>query len=541
MLLAAIGCGGSDAPPPNQGGRDNVVITLPDGGTAEVPAPPPPVGNGAEAQDGIFVSASKGAAGADGAKARPVKTIAEAIALAAQKHLPVNVCAETYAEAVTLVDGVTLFGYFDCSNPEKWVRVDAKAKIASPTSPAVVGEGLLLPATFAGFEVEAPDIQGSAATGPAASSYGMILRSSRNLTLSELTIRAGKGQDGVDGVEPAEGNVELSKRPNGVESFPPVPQACYPKLPSNVLVCNFDGSGAFAPGAAGGTSQCKVGPNGGPGGQGGGGRISVNGVLRSGNLQDANGRALEANDPLTAKGGVASSVVGSIQGKGNDGAPGPDGTTGANGRWSFTDSGFVVGDGTAGTNGAPGQGGGGGAGAYGYGTISGGGIEIPIGPPDNGMWRSAAGAGGGAGGCGGIAGTPGSGGGASIGLFVIDSRDITLANARIEGKKGGRAGRGAKGSDGTPGGSGGAQSPAAAEGGPAGSPGGKGGKGGHAGLSGNGAPGPSIALVFKGDRPFTKDGVVLVPGTGGDGVDQTSAGTQTLPAVYGEAKQEHSF
>lgn len=543
VLLVTVGCGGSSASLPGQDGEGEGTESTTDATGPAGPAGPSEIGG--EAQAGIFVSATKGVQGGDGTKARPVKTIAEGIALAVEQHLPVNVCAETYAEAVKLVDGVTLFGYFDCSNSEKWVKGSAKAKIASPTSPAVLGEKLELPATFAGFAVEGPDMAGPA-TDTAASSYGMVLRASKNLTLSEVTIRGGKGQDGIDGVEP-EPNAELSDKPTGAPSTAPLKQDCkLIKLGDAFLDdCKFGSPitvqfiNAIS-GEAGGVSQCKVGPNGGPGGQGGGGCISDKRELKACTQDDASGRSLASdNDPHTALGGIASDNIGANPGA--KGAAGAGGTMGSNGSWSFSgDAVFIPGDGTTGTNGSPGQGGGGGAGSRHHGLVqippSGGrrGMSKPSAPND-GIWRSATGAGGGAGGCGGLAGTAGKGGGASIGLFVVDSSAIVVLNSKIEGKQGGRAGKGANGTDGLSGHAGGPRS-----GSYAGSAGGKGGDGGHGGLSGHGAPGPSIALVFKGERPKTTS-VTLVGGVGGGGFPAHVEGSQTRPAVVGEVKEELSL
>ncbi len=533
-LLVAFGCGGSDASPPNQGGGGTVVVDLPDGGTAEVPAPPKSPDVGGEPPDGIYVSNTRGVPGNDGAKTRPVRTIAEGIALGKEKRLPVNVCAEEYAEAVKLVDGVTLFGYFDCTHLEKWVRGTTHAKIISPTSPAVLGENLVLPANFEGFDVEAPSIDGISATGPAASSYGMILRSSQNLTLAELTIRAGKGQDGVDAVEP-DPNVELSNNADGKPSSGPIQQLC------SGAICNFVAAQGVnaVPGSEFGTSQCKMAPSGGPGGKGGSGCISDGGLLRNCTVGEANGQGGGAS---TAQGGSATDVVGA--GPGANGTPGIDGTTGTHGTWSFSATGFVPGDGIAGSNGAAGKGGGGGAGSMNYGKgqlING--ATIIYNAPENGIWRSATGGGGGAGGCGGVAGAAGKGGGASIGLFVVGSDKISIMNSRLEGKKGGRAGKGATGTAGLAGHLGGTVGPKTTppnSNGTAGAAGGKGGDGGHAGLSGHGSVGPSIALVFTGARPFTKD-VTFIAGEPGDGHPQVGLGSQTLPAAVGEAKAEHSF
>ena len=537
VLLVAIGCGGSDAPP-NQGGGGGgggggVIVTLPDGGTIEAPAPPPPTLPGATPLAGVFVSSSKGTEGADGAMTRPVKTLDAAMQLARERKEPVIACAEVYSEAVTLRDGVTMYGYFDCSNIAQWKRVDAKAKIVSPTSPAVLAGNMVLPTAFAGFEIEAPDIPGTATGGAAVSSYGMIIRSSMNLTISEVSIRAGKGQDGVDGVEPAAGNAELSTSADGVESG--IQHECN-VTSDGIAQCL---TATFVLGSAGGTSKCKVGVNGGRGGKGGNAPLSRNGQY----AQTVSGLPDPAS-AVTAAGGTVG-VIG--LNPGTDGHPGDPGPNGAHGQWSFGATGFVAGNGTAGGIGLPGQGGGGGAGTNGlWHDFSFSGIPpVETGPrkyaagdlPKTETWLGATGAGGGAGGCGGIAGTPGTGGGASIGLFIWQSTKIDIKDSRIFGAKGGRGGKGSLGTLGTPGRNGGAANPSHRLHGAAG---GKGGDGGAAGLSGHGDPGPSIALAFSGARPSTV-GVELVAGVPGDGAAALTRGTQTLPAVVGAAKAEHQF
>lgn len=537
VLLVAIGCGGSDAAPPNQGGGGgtgdggNVVVQLPDGGTIEAPPPPPPPVVGGEPPDGIFVSTSKGLPGADGAKTRPVKTLAEGLTLALKQHLPVIACAETYTEAVVLADGITMYGYFDCSNLDKWKRSDTNARIASPTSPAVSAENLVLPIALAGFDIEAPDLTGSPASGPAASSFGITVRSSKNLSLANLTIRAGRGQDGVDGVEPAAPNAELSPNPEGDPST--IQRKCNVDI-DGLSTCM---SAKFVAGSSGGVSKCKVGPNGGPGGQGGDAPLVRNGQYAQAVVGPAAGRpSTETN--VTVKGGSVA-VIGLNPGA--DAPPAAPGPNGANGQWSFDASGFVVGNGLQGSNGVPGKGGGGGAGTTDRWMVSltpGGGIQKhPYGSlPTDGTYLGAVGAGGGAGGCGGIAGSAGSGGGASIGLFVSQS-EVTLNDSRIISGTGGRAGKGTLGTLGTPGRNGGAADTSDRFHGAAG---GRGGDGGPAGLSGHGAPGPSIALVFSGTRPKTS-AVELVPGVPGAGADALTRGAQTLPAIVGIAKQEHQF
>jgi hypothetical protein len=542
-LLVMVGCGssseGNEASPQTPAPEPALDSGVTEGGN--VVAPPPPKA-GDVVKEGIFVSATLGADGADATPAHPLKTITSALALAKTKPgTPIIVCAETYLESITLSDGVTMYGYFDCSAPE-WKRVAAKAKIVSPSSPGVVGENLLLPARFEGFDISTPNIDVKAAPGqPPASTYAMILRSSKNLVMSELALRPGKAQDGADGVQPAAGNAELSLTADGASAREQQQQSC--SFFNPLYFCNFGTSpslpGTGVSGGAGGTSQCKFGTNGGPGGDGGAARVIRDGQYRVVfPAPDPDGLPKVGN-ATTAKGGAYTGRMG--WNSGLDGAAGARGTLGANGLWSLTDSGFVPGDGTTGGNGEPGSGGGGGSGApvwFNPGSSSGQVITPALpapNPPASGIYMTATGAGGGAGGCGGIAGTAGTGGGASIGLFLVATENISFTSSLVMAGKGGDAGKGTTGTKGTPGRSGGTH-PAEL----AGSAGGNGGAGGDAGLSGHGAPGPSLAMVFKGPRPQTKD-VDLIAGQAGAGADPLASDTQSLPAVVGIAKAEHSF
>ncbi|MDF2693544.1 MAG: hypothetical protein K0S65_1927, partial [Labilithrix sp.] len=348
-LIVAVGCGTSDASPPADDG--GVVAVSPDGGEPLPPAPQEPV-DGAPPPDGVFVSASKGLGGADGTMGRPVPTIAEAIAIAIQKRMPINVCAETYKEVVHLADGITMFGYYDCSDLANWRRVDKRAQLLAP-GPVVRGDNLVVPAKLAGFDIEALDAAPAPDGSPAASSIAMLIRSSRNLALSNVSIRSAKGQDGANGVEPAP-NEQLGT-PNGYNGKKQ--QFIDPCLVGNVFRCNQ----TYASGSVGGTSKCKVGAIGGPGGEGGDGRSF-----------DPNPRGAGASylgqggDVSTAAGGNQINGLGS-QADGRDGNKGPNGNAGSNGTWKFHTSGdFVPGDGSPGLIGGPGQGGGGGGGSLWY-------------------------------------------------------------------------------------------------------------------------------------------------------------------------------
>ncbi|HVJ93317.1 MAG TPA: hypothetical protein VM580_26130, partial [Labilithrix sp.] len=499
---------------------------------------------------GIFVSASKGNDLADGAKHRPLKTLAAAIARAKEQAVDaqrkVIACAETFDEAVVLVDGVSMFGNYDCGDLSDWKEVATHATIASPTSPAVVAENLTVGMRFEGFDVVAPDQLGTPqAKVPAASSYAMIVKGTEGLVLSKTTLRAGKGQDGRDGDEPAEGNKELSTSVKGGDAGEQV--ICSNTGVFTVFGCMPSLTGApeplFVRGKSGGVSSCRTGPNGGPGGTGGQGPIVSGGEYRSA-YTPAAGLPEPGSAPtaLTAPGG-APNGLGSEPGK--NGREGDPGTKGANGRWSFDASGFVPVDGSAGSMGGPGQGGGGGAGTTQLWKLTNtlphkllpySSDELPTGKA-----LGATGAGGGAGGCGGLPGTAGTTGGASVGLFVVASKVMLESGVRIEAKAGGRAGKGTLGTVGTPGNAGGAGRTNLFDD-LKGAAGGAGGAGGAAGLSGHGAPGPSIAMVFSGTRPDTSaGGVELIAGTPGQGAPALVRGNQSLPAVVGVAKAEQEF
>ena len=190
---------------------------------------------------------------------------------------------------------------------------------------------------------------------------------------------------------------------------------------------------------------------------------------------------------------------------------------------------FVAGAGTAGKDASPGQGGGGGGGANFNSNCN---SLCPNGPALTAYRWSSAGGGGGAGGCAGLAGTPGTGGGASIGALVVDS-PLTFVGTRLASAQGGAGGAGTLGSAGLAGANGGATADQ-------GGSGGVGGRGGAAGLSGHGAPGPSIALAYSGQRPSLETSE-LVPGPGGDGRSALTKAGHVLPAVAGEALAERKF
>jgi hypothetical protein len=121
---------------------------------------------------------------------------------------------------------------------------------------------------------------------------------------------------------------------------------------------------------------------------------------------------------------------------------------------------------------------------------------------------------------------------------VIDSA-ITFDHVRIETSDGGRAGLGNLGTLGTTGGTGGAG--ANVSGTIFTGKGGVGGNGGNGGNAGHGAPGPSLALAYSGDKPTLAE-CDLAPGKGGAGQPTlTRASGSPLPAVTGVSEMIYAI
>ncbi len=515
LVLASLSCGTFG------GSSDETTSPAP---PPEDPSKPPVIIEG-ERLTGAFVSSSRGGEGADGSESRPFKTIKEAMVLAQQRGERVIVCAEQFDENVELLEGVSLYGYFDCTT-SPWSKTTKHAVVISPNAdPSLAVTKLEKPVRVEGFDFIGPD-QTQRIAGVTAASTAVLVRDSKDVAFVEVTIRGGKGTNGANGAPPTKANT-FSGNPNGTAS---VKQKVCPQFAN----CNTN---VFI-GGAGGIATCAVGQSR-PGGRGGEGATMTptnQEVLPPPPFgpADARGHGFAATLEL-AKGGVYSGTEGAA---GANGVPGQSGT---NGVWSFSRDGFLPGDGSPGQPGVPGQGGGGGGGAGACWRSTAGQCAAPGGTSV--VWTST-GAGGGAGGCGGLPGTPGRGGGASIGLFVVDSM-VKIERSKIEGGDGGAAGAGSLGGAGLPGGAGG-------EGGPypnvvaewyawAGR-GGAGGAGGPGGVSGHGAPGPSIGLVWTGTRPEIAADVVLAGGKAGAGHPALAhPNAQGIPAVVGDVKSEHSF
>ncbi len=146
---------------------------------------------------GYFVVAGSKTDGADGSRNTPFAKIQDGIDAAKKTTAKsfVYVCVGDYKEALTLADGVSIFGGWDCANAN-WTVVKQHASLHAPSSPAVTGDGLSSGATVDSLDIFAPD-----GTKDSRSSVGMVLTKSTGLKVSNCTIQAGNGFDGEDGIE----------------------------------------------------------------------------------------------------------------------------------------------------------------------------------------------------------------------------------------------------------------------------------------------------------------------------------------------------
>lgn len=502
----------------------------PDGGAAGCPADALPALNPCVVDEtyGVFV-ASTAAPGGDGSRARPFTTLSAGIVAAKAAKKRVYACAGTYAEALEIQNGVSMFGGFTCA-ASIWIPAAEHARVQSPTSPAARASAITVATRIDGMDVSAPD-GGLArdASQPAKSSIALLASNAAALMISNAILHAGSAQSGADGAD-ALGVTQAAASVDGAAAFPPR-RHCIPI----VATC---ATGSLEPnaGAAGGTSDCRFADgtasaaalNGGAGGRGGyPAHYYWASIRRDGtdlfdtmwmrDVAPGDGYPLAANAQTAA--GALHVAMSSIVNVGHAGVSGTAGANGAAaaGMGSLSASGLVPAEGSNSANGAPGQGGGGGAGLdhdHGDGSV------IADAPPD---WMDGAtGSGGGAGGCAGVGGQRGQSGGSSLAIVVVDS-GLHIDGVTLETASGGNAGRGGKGSAGTPGGVAGARWTSY------GSRGGAGGAGAAGGAGGSGRGGHSIGIAFTGVVP-TATNMTYRLGAAGAGAPSFDAPTGTVAA-----------
>ena len=443
----------------------NVVTGTPAG--CDASAEPKDAPKCADDSFAVFVDATNGAEGNAGTKASPVKSIGGALGKLGVKSR-VYICAGTYAEHVKLTTNASLYGGFACG---AWSYTGDKAKIA----PADAGYALDVGAasgTVADVELVAPP--GSATS---VSSVAVFVANSPQLTLRRVKVQAGAGLKGDDGAD-AVGGVSTPAAVDGTTG------SASTGGPATSCTCS---TGGTSKGAKGGDTSGPT-PNGGIG---------------------ETAQATPTPSTATGVGGTRSDCEMTIGGNGRVGsAAPPSGAAAAPSLGTLDATGWHPGDGVAGPNGIPGQGGGGG-GSYTIGM-----------PAQNG-----GGGGGACGGCGGGGGGGGKGGGASVAVVSVQST-VTVHASELVTANAGAGGAGKAGAGGAGGGVGGSKLT-----GTGACNGGNGGTGGAGGAGAGGAGGLSVGVLSKGPKPTldtttvtTGDkGAAGAGGAGNDGPDGQKA------------------
>ena len=449
----------------------------------------------------VFV-APTGSEKAAGTRGAPLKTLGEAVELAATSGKIVIACSGTYDEAVSITTGARVYGGFACPDDavlEPWsYQTGTRAVVASAAGVALEVENVADAVVIEDFEFDALD-----ASKAGESSIAATVANSSNVVLRRVKLVAGNGAAGSDGQNGERGQDGATAGPAQGGTGASCGDAAPP---------DQDGGLWSSP------SRCSsIGGRGGAAYKNGDGAPGASGDPRT-NVTPA---GLDNGGP---KGAVGATPPNSST-PGGDGSPGSPGNVGATGTaasavGAFSASGYAPAlSGGDGKPGFPGQGGGGG-GASSAAVTSG--------------CIGASGGAGGMGGCGGTGGTGGGSGGASLALLGFDS-SITLESCELKASDGGAGGKGGNGGTGGAGKDG-------ADGGLATNDGaikhaGKGGKGGDGGYGGPGAGGsggPSYALVYHGTRPTYDGATSLEFGKGGKagpgGTASAVTGTVTAPS-----------
>lgn len=428
----------------------------------------------------------------------------------------VFVAAGTYAETVTLPDGIQLHGGyrndFRALDPGGFVtEIRAPADADTPNGAALFASGIGQTATL----VEGITFVGRDGTAASPASVGaLFLNATELLTMRNCIVRAGLGAPGIPGQNGAAGASPDTAAQNGQE-----PRAAVENAQRQCIV----GSNNTVNGGAGGTNDCPgvTDPDGGDGGSPGcpvfarqqpPGQDGTQGGAGGRGGQDSAGPI--TNGPSCAQAvccGLSDLSVPTNFLQPTDGAPGQDGSPGIPGEGcmnpagAFDENGLWTGGtatpGLAGTTGR--GGGGGGAGGGTQMTWVDGVCQFPDG-------LGGGGGGGGAGGCGGRGATQGTSGGPSIAVVLarvsgggVGTLPTLVGNTLVPGT-GGRGGNGGAGGAGGLGGAGGAggELPLADQVTPTlagpfpGGRGGKGGDGGNGGAGGAGCGGSSIGFLI---------------------------------------------
>jgi hypothetical protein len=439
----------------------------------------------------------------DGSMASPVATIAKGIQLATPNKLDVLIAIGTYAESVTLVAGVSLYGGYDAADSWKRARhASGAGTIIQGSTTAVLGQSIAEET-----HVELVEIHSTKATTAGDSSYGVrIVSSTGPVVISDCIVVAADGVDGAAGGAGSTGsNGSAGNSASGTTRGGSGGSPCGANGGNGA-----NGVSGVTPGATGDTgTQVTGGGTGGPGGSGGG----------------------QGSCSTTASSdGSPATPVGLPLSPGNPGDPGSNGNPGAafgtlNGTGLYLPVAGGDGQSSGGAGGGGGGGGSGGGSAHGSNLIC----------TNCSSVSSGAGGGGGGGGCGGAVGHGGGGGGSSLAIVVVNSV-VTVDRCSLasgNGGKGGKGGDGGAGGSGAGGGGGAGQqcssNSCSTRCGGAGHAGGTGGNGGKGGGGTGGSGGASVCVVYTGSAPTTTSNACTNGGGGTGGTGGTN-GASTAPS-----------
>ncbi len=436
---------------------------------------------------GVFVAPEGRDTLGDGSRLNPYRTLAHAMARAAEARKVVYACSDAgvYEEGTLEIDssltGVQVLGAFVCGESNWRYNAMARAELRSSSTMAIRMQGAA-DVMLEGLRVVAAD-----AVEPGESSLGILIADSENILLTSMEVEAGVGMGGEDG-----------------EGYDGRPATRGASGTAGEEMCSTGLGGAAV------TTVCETGDSvGGKGGDGGEGTAPGG----SGEL----GLPEPSPNPSGAGwGGIGAIAMAASCTSGTAGADGEDGevVAGGQGLGTIGLSGYRAVDGEAGRPGTTGQGGGGGGGAYRPNTCATGGLI------------GASGGSGGGGGCGGLGGGRGQGGGASIAVASLDS-GVTMEYVALVVSAGGDGGNGGQGQLGG--------SPGEGRFGGAGAcGGGNGGLGGDGSSGGGGAGGPSLGVAYTGSVPVRSAVEVTLPASGASG---GLGGDGTVEASNGEAGQ----
>lgn len=440
--------------------------------------------NTVDSSCGIFVSSSRGNdLSGNGSKAKPVESIAKALAIAAGQ--PVYLCAEEFSQNGTweISTNVQLHGGLDCTTDWHYIGNAAKTRVVGdPNVPVARFTPSASGSIVNDLEFSAPD-----ATDAGASSIAVIV-SQASIVFARSKLLAGQGADGTDGAPIGPPAASGSSGTNTLVGHG------YGATNAGRTICS---DGQYTSGGAGGSADYTNGKAGvaAPGG-------ALGGV---GSL---------AEQTLVCEKWTSTSLASTPHGNGRKGSPGGNGAAGSHGTGIgfISVAGYEGAAGNAGKAGSHGTGGGGGGALRGQFNVF---TQKEILSPSRG-------GGGGAGGCGGSGGNAGEAGGSSIALVSLNATVQLIDSVLVAAS----AGDGGNGTLGQPGGNGGAAGPAATNASGAHScAGGSGGNGGSGGHGGAGSGGHSLGIAFIGAAPIRNNVALSIgmPGNGGSVESDTAS------------------